>query len=62
MMLLPALNRACSSAIASSAWVLSLFKIIFSITLLELLMRMMVTDEAVVWAELPFLGSVIISD
>ena len=62
MMLLPALNPACSSAAVSSAWVLSLFKIIFSITLLELLMRLMVTDEAVVLAELSFLGSVIISD
>ena len=33
--LLPALNPACSSAIISSAWGLSLFKITFSMTLLE---------------------------
>ena len=40
MVLLPALNPACSSAIISSAWDLSLFKMNFSITLLDL------TDEA----------------
>ena len=34
-LLLPALNPACSSAIISSAWGLSLFKITFSMTLLE---------------------------
>ena len=33
--LLLALNQACSSAIISSAWGLSLFKITFSMTLLE---------------------------
>ena len=47
MVLLPALNPACSSAIISSAWGLSLFKITISMTLL--------TDEAdsfVVLAEL----------
>ena len=32
---LPALNPACSSAIISSAWGLSLFKMTFSMTLLE---------------------------
>ena len=35
MVLLPALNLACSSAIISSAWGLSLFKMTFSMTLLE---------------------------
>ena len=35
VVLLPALNPACSSAIISSAWGLSLFKITFSMTLLE---------------------------
>ena len=35
LVLLPALNPACSSAIISSAWGLSLFKIIFCMTLLE---------------------------
>ena len=35
VVLLPALNLACSSAIISSAWGLSLFKITFSMTLLE---------------------------
>ena len=35
MVLLPALNPACSSAIIASAWGLSLFKITFSMTLLE---------------------------
>ena len=48
MVLLPALNPACSSAIISSAWGLSLFKMTFNMTA-----RM--TDEAdssVVLAEL----------
>ena len=44
VMLLPALSPACSSAIISSAWSLSLFKMTFSMTLLEGLARM--TDEA----------------
>ena len=35
VVLLPALNPAYSSAIISSAWGLSLFKITFSMTLLE---------------------------
>ena len=35
VVLLPALNPACSSAIISSAWGLSLFKTTFSMTLLE---------------------------
>ena len=35
VVLLPALNPACSSVIISSAWDLSLFKITFSMTLLE---------------------------
>ena len=35
VVLLPALNQACSSAIISSAWSLSPFKITFSMTLLE---------------------------
>ena len=35
VVLLPALNPACSSTIISSAWGLSLFKITFSMTLLE---------------------------
>ena len=35
VVLLPALNPACSSAIISSAWGLSLFKMIFKMTLLE---------------------------
>ena len=38
LVLLPALNPANSSAIISSAWGLSLFKMILSFTLLELLM------------------------
>ena len=40
LVLLPALNPACSSAIISSAWGLSLFKTTFGITLLECLMRL----------------------
>ena len=36
VVLLPALNPACSSAIISSAWGLSLFKITFSMTLPDL--------------------------
>ena len=39
---LPALNPACSSAIISSVWGLSLFKMTFSMTLLERLMRLIV--------------------
>ena len=35
VVLLPALNPACSSAIISSAWGFSLFKMTFSMTLLE---------------------------
>ena len=35
VVLLPALNPACSSAIISSTWGLSLFKMTFSMTLLE---------------------------
>ena len=35
VVLLPALNPACSSEIISSAWGLSLFKMTFSMTLLE---------------------------
>ena len=35
VVLLPALNPACSSAIISSAWGLSLFKITFNMALLE---------------------------
>ena len=35
VVLLPALNPACSSAIISSAWGLSLFKMTFNMTLLE---------------------------
>ena len=42
VVLLPALNPACSSAIISSAWGLSLFKMTFSMTLLELLMKLIV--------------------
>ena len=34
LVLLPALNPVCSSAIISSAWGLSLFKMTFSMTLL----------------------------
>ena len=61
VVLLTALTPACSSAIISSAWGLSLFKIIFSMTLLEWLMRLIVLYF---WqsCKLPFLGSVIISD
>ena len=40
MVLLPALNPACSSVIISSAWGLSLFKMTLNMTLLEM------TDEA----------------
>ena len=40
--LLPAMNTACSSAIISSAWGLSLFKMTLSMTLLGWLMRLMV--------------------
>ena len=35
LMLLPALNLACSSAVISSAWGLSVLKMTFSMTLLE---------------------------
>ena len=35
VVLLPALNPACSSAIISSAWGFSIFKMTFSMTLLE---------------------------
>ena len=61
VVLLPALNPACSSAIISSAWGFSLFKMTFSMTLLEWLMRLIVLQF---WQsrKLPFLGSVIISD
>ena len=41
----PALNPACSSAIISSVWGLSLFKMTFSMTVLELLMRLIVLAE-----------------
>ena len=49
MGLLPALNPACSSAIISSAWGLSLFKITFSMTLLAMTNE---ADSSVVLAEL----------
>ena len=42
VVLLPAPNPACSSAIISSAWGLSLFKMTFSMTLLRSLMRLIV--------------------
>ena len=45
MVLLLALNQACSSAIISSAWGLSIFKMTFSITLLEWRMRLIVLAE-----------------
>ena len=61
VMLLPALYPACSSAIISSAWGLSLFKMTFSMTLLEWLMRLI---DLQFWqsCKMPFLGNVIISD
>ena len=61
VVLLPALKPACSSAMIVSACGFNLFSIIFSITLLGWLMRLIVRQF---WhcCRLPFLGSVMIKN